>query len=135
MDLKNTNSDNDDINNFIYNTRISIVNVHKEFFDYLKSIEKKDFHPYDIYDFIKEKYKRIIWGSTMEWIPYTRIRNFQKIAQGGFGNIYQAIWLDGGRRSINDYRIENETVAIKIPFNSQKVDESFLNEVIIFLFS
>jgi serine/threonine protein kinase len=57
----------------------------------------------------------------MEWIPYSQIRNLEKIAEGGFGIIYKAIWLN------------KTTVAVKRFQNSQDISKHFLNEVIIIL--
>jgi hypothetical protein len=31
----------------------------------------------------------------LEWIPYERLRNIKYLAKGGFGTIYEALWLDG----------------------------------------
>jgi hypothetical protein len=31
----------------------------------------------------------------LEWIPYTKLRNIQFLAQGGFSTICKGIWLDG----------------------------------------
>jgi serine/threonine protein kinase len=53
----------------------------------------------------------------MEWIPCSQINNLENIAEGGFGTIYKAIWL-------------NKTpVAVKRFSNSQDISKYFLNEV------
>ncbi|CAB4441279.1 unnamed protein product [Rhizophagus irregularis] len=33
--------------------------------------------------------------SALEWIPYDRFRDIKYIAEGGFGKVYKAIWIDG----------------------------------------
>ncbi|CAI2181199.1 16584_t:CDS:2 [Funneliformis geosporum] len=58
----------------------------------------------------------------MECIPYTRLKNITKIAQGGFSNIYQATWL-------NSFKNDHITVAIKSFFNSQDFSKYLLNEI------
>ena len=35
------------------------------------------------------------YWEAIEWIPYNRLRNIKKLAQGGFSTIYKAILLDG----------------------------------------
>ncbi|GBB85296.1 hypothetical protein RclHR1_11860003 [Rhizophagus clarus] len=31
----------------------------------------------------------------LEWIPYSRLRDIKFLARGGFGTVYDALWLDG----------------------------------------
>ena len=57
----------------------------------------------------------------MEWIPYSQISNLKKIAEGGYGIIYQANW-----RRKNE---TNETIAVNELKNSQNINKEFLNEV------
>ena len=54
----------------------------------------------------------------MVWIPYPQITEFKKIAEGGFGIVYEAI-----------YNIE--TVAVKKLLHSQDPSKDFLNEVLL----
>ena len=67
----------------------------------------------------------------MEWIPYSQITNCKKIAEGGFGIIYKAIWINASSRYDDFLRIreKNKTVAIKRFLNSQNISKYFLNEV------
>src|SRR5918912_852710 len=49
------------------------------------------------------------WDKVLEWIPYDRFYDIKFIAKGGFGNVYKAIWIDGGiwywdNKSKNWYR-------------------------------
>ncbi|RIA79151.1 hypothetical protein C1645_794818 [Glomus cerebriforme] len=54
----------------------------------------------------------------MKWISYFQITNLKKLAEGGFGIIYKAIWG------------KNKTIAVKRIKSSQKISKEFLNEVI-----
>ncbi|RIA81259.1 kinase-like domain-containing protein [Glomus cerebriforme] len=56
----------------------------------------------------------------MEWIPYSRITNVKKIAEGGFGIIYRATWLNSLRR---------KTIVLKRCKYSQDISKDFLNEL------
>ncbi len=96
-----------------------------------------------------------LW-EVIEWIPYNRLRNIQYLAEGGFGTIYRAIWLDGlidywDHRKRKNYPLENEDyenaknenikspldenekrghhVVLKSLNNSSNINEEFLNEV------
>ena len=67
----------------------------------------------------------------MKWIPYSQFTNIKKVAEGGFGIIYQATWLDDSPS--NDVR-SNETVILKRFKNSQDISKYFFNEVNILIF-
>ena len=63
----------------------------------------------------------------------------EKIAEGGFGIIYQATWSDGPLIKEDKYsgddnyiRKANQTVIVKRFENSQDIGKYFLNEVCIF---
>src|SRR5436190_13952566 len=91
----------------------------------------------EIYRFISGKYKNIQPKPIMEWIPCSQITNMEKLAKGGFGIIFQAIWSDGPlikkhTYSDNYIRIANQTVIVKRFENSQDIGKYFLNEVCIF---
>ena len=34
-------------------------------------------------------------SNALEWIPYDRLDNVKYIAEGGFGKVYSANWIDG----------------------------------------
>ncbi|CAB5192141.1 unnamed protein product [Rhizophagus irregularis] len=72
-------------------------------------------NPLKVYNFIKRSYLR---GIT--WIPYSKIKNLKKIAEGGFSTIYKATWSNGTRDS---------DVAIKKLINSRGINKYFLNEL------
>ncbi|RIA85194.1 kinase-like domain-containing protein [Glomus cerebriforme] len=67
----------------------------------------------------------------MEWIPYSQIKNLEKLAEGGFGIIYKAIWLNGGIHGISSSwsRRKNEIIAVKRLKSSQEISKEFLNEL------
>ena len=60
----------------------------------------------------------------IKWIPYSRIRNVNEIARGGFGTIYCASW-HGIRPDVVLKRFEN----------SQNFSRYFLSEVIFTIFN
>ncbi|CAB5362269.1 unnamed protein product [Rhizophagus irregularis] len=68
----------------------------------------------------------------LEWIPYNRLRDINYISKGGFGIIYEAIWLDGPINSWNFdkqqwSRQSNHEVILRSLNDSSKFDE-FINE-------
>jgi hypothetical protein len=97
-----------------------------------------------------------IW-ELLEWIPYTRLRNIEFLAQGGFSTIYRGFWLDGPidywdyekqdwnrvtykidvqNYNVNDPKIKNPLksndvypIVLKSLNDSSNINEDFLNEV------
>src|ERR1044071_4114798 len=70
----------------------------------------------------------------LEWIPYNRLKDIKYLNKGGFGTIYEAIWLDGPIKRYNDVeksliRFSNKKVVIKSFNNSSNLNNGFLNEV------
>ncbi|RIB28808.1 kinase-like domain-containing protein [Gigaspora rosea] len=56
----------------------------------------------DVDHCIKEfQLKAASYNDVIEWIPYDRLDNVQKIGEGGFGTVFSATWLDG-KRKISD---------------------------------
>ncbi|RIB17340.1 kinase-like domain-containing protein [Gigaspora rosea] len=52
----------------------------------------------EVDDCIKEFQLNIMkYTNVVEWIPFNRLENFQKIGEGGFGSVFSATWLDGKR--------------------------------------
>src|SRR5436190_5670505 len=48
----------------------------------------------------------------LEWVPYDRFKNIEHLAEGGFGTVYKAKWIDGYIQHWNNsqnkwYRSEN----------------------------
>ena len=79
---------------------------------------------------MRQKYNKIQPEPMMEWIPYSQITNMKQIAEGGFGIIYKATWLDGSLTDNNyNHRQKNEHVITKRFKNSQGISKYFLNEV------
>ncbi|RIB04423.1 kinase-like domain-containing protein [Gigaspora rosea] len=76
-------------------------------------------------------YERMI-----EWIPFDRLNNIEKIGEGGFGSVFSATWLDGIRKIEFDYdndkfikaREPSSVVALKTLSGSRKNSLDFLNE-------
>src|SRR5688572_30893121 len=75
IDIKNISSGNIDIDAFLHSSRLDTSIIHK-IADNMNSS-----YPLNVYDFHLE--------SVMEWVPYFQIRNLKKIAEGGYGIIYQ----------------------------------------------
>ncbi|RIB30083.1 kinase-like domain-containing protein [Gigaspora rosea] len=80
------------------NSNPEIRHDYDEFDDFKKIDKKWTSGNKELDDLIKElqlkaKYK----DKVMEWIPYDRLENIQKIDEGTFDTIYSAIWLDGKR--------------------------------------
>ena len=85
----------------------------------------------------------------IEWIPYDRFENLQHLANGGFGTVYKAIWLDGyiekwdkekkqWKRSFDVHKDEDyenackkhrQHVVLKCLNNPSNANKDFLNEV------
>ncbi|PKC72099.1 hypothetical protein RhiirA1_438458 [Rhizophagus irregularis] len=82
--------------------------------------EDKDFDKYEIQEFrgcyIKDKLNSSPSKLKIDWIPYSQIKNLEKIAEGGFGIIYKA-------------NIDEKVVAVKGFLNSQDPSNDFLNEL------
>jgi len=74
-------------------------------------------------------------SDALEWIPYDRFHNIEYIAEGGFGKVYRAIWIDGhidkwDNKNQNWKREDpNKIVALKSLNNSTNVTLEFMNEV------
>src|SRR3954453_18799383 len=65
----------------------------------------------------------------LEWIPYDRFQDIKSIGEGGFANIFSAIWLDGEPTGkTTKQRTEPIRVALKKLKNSENM-EAFINEV------
>ena len=72
----------------------------------------------------------------LEWVPYDKFTNIEYLAEGGFGTVCKAIWIDG---YITHWNIENNkwergkahsNRILKRLNNSQDMNAEFLNEVI-----
>ena len=81
----------------------------------------------------------------LEWIEYSNLENIERVAEGGFANVYKAIWKDGPITNKNDeikkvwylwdvekskWIREGETVvAVKKYKSTTNMSSEFLNEV------
>src|SRR5947207_10767433 len=77
-------------------------------------------------------------NKVMEWIPYSRLLVKRQIAEGGFGIVYLANWLDGAIYNWNiNYQKWNrntyQSVALKTLKNSSNLYFSLLKEEVSFL--
>ncbi|RIB07329.1 kinase-like domain-containing protein [Gigaspora rosea] len=81
-------------------------------------------------DCIKEfQREAIMHDEVIEWIPFDRLKEIKYIAEGGYGSVFSAIWLDGMR--VTEYtdgnwvrsRKESSTVALKTWHNAQDPSE------------
>ncbi|UZO14552.1 uncharacterized protein OCT59_006008 [Rhizophagus irregularis] len=110
FDITKINIGNSDLDNFLSNLRLDVHNNLKitEFIGKIKDIDKY-FRPCDICSSIYQDIE-----IHMEWIPYSQFKNIMEIAKGGFGIIYQAIWLDGpfyiNNKNKNRARWRNKTL-------------------------
>ncbi|CAG8785394.1 8787_t:CDS:1, partial [Cetraspora pellucida] len=75
----------------------------------------------------------------LEWIPYTTLTNIKYIAEGGFGEVFSANWVDGPRTNWNSEkndweRYSNVDVALKSlsKFKYEDFTSDLFKEVIIF---
>ncbi|EXX55436.1 Ssk22p [Rhizophagus irregularis DAOM 197198w] len=113
IEFKNISSGNHDIDEFLISTRTN-TDCHDKIANY-KNTMNKNSDPLSVYSFIERELKKVGSKRTMEWIPYSQIKNLEKIAEGGFGIIYKAIWLN------------KTTVAVKRFRKSQDISKYFLN--------
>ena len=75
----------------------------------------------------------------MEWIPYSRLLVKRQIAEGGFGIVYLANWLDGAIYNWNIKcqkwnRKTYQLVALKILKNSSNLSFNLLKKEVSFCF-
>ena len=78
-------------------------------------------------------------NKVMEWIPYSRLLIKRQIAEGGFGIVYLANWLDGAIYNWNiNYQQWNrntyQLVALKVLKNSSNLSFNLLKEEVSFCF-
>jgi hypothetical protein len=66
-----------------------------------------------------------VW-SYLEWIDPQQITDIKHIANGGFGSVYQATWLNAGSGFQLFDCLNNRNVALKITDSNTRM---FLNEV------
>ena len=81
----------------------------------------------------------------LEWIEYSNLENIEHVAEGGFGNVYKAIWKDGPITNKRDeikkvsyfwdvekskwIRKGETVVAVKKYKSATNMSSEFLNEV------
>jgi hypothetical protein len=104
QNFENWTSGNDDIDKFIQDTQLL---AHGNNYDVFKKV--------------------------LEWIPYDRFNKVKYIAEGGFGKVYRANWIDGyivnWKSDCWNRHIEEVPVALKSINNSKNITLDFMNEV------
>ncbi len=70
----------------------------------------------------------------LEWIPHDRIKNIEFLAEGGFGLVYKALWIDGHILywDVEDkkwQRKPNMEIVLKYLKDAQNLTNDFLQEV------
>ncbi|CAB4433026.1 unnamed protein product [Rhizophagus irregularis] len=113
IDITNISSGNHNIDEFLISTRTNI-DIHLKIANYMNDMDKNS-DPLNVYRFIEHELK-ISTKRTMEWIPYSQIKELKKIAEGGFGIIYKATWF-------------KTLAAVKRFSNSHDISKYFLNEL------
>ena len=61
------------------------------------------------------------------WINYSKFKDIEYLAEGGFGSIWKADWIDMPEELFEFYK--SNQVALKKLKNSQKISSEFLKEV------
>jgi hypothetical protein len=69
----------------------------------------------------------------LEFVPYNQFKDIEFIADGGFGTIYKATWVNDSNitsdTNQNSRRHDNETVVVLKKLNSKNITSEELNEV------
>ncbi|RIA83141.1 hypothetical protein C1645_880671, partial [Glomus cerebriforme] len=119
LSIINISSGNSDLDHFLLNLKL---NMH----DNLKIVEfvRKE-------TYINTCILSSIYSSNLEpmigWLPYSYFTNVKEIAEGGFGIIYRATWLDS--QDCFSIMHMSKTIILKKFKNSQgKISKEFLNE-------
>ncbi|CAG8674898.1 4197_t:CDS:2 [Dentiscutata erythropus] len=75
----------------------------------------------------------------LEWIPFAKFKEVRFIGSGGYGNVYQAIWLDGPREKWDAktarYVRRNKQHVVLRSFNNLGIGPKFFDEFSKFLTS
>ncbi|RHZ46130.1 hypothetical protein Glove_633g5 [Diversispora epigaea] len=61
------------------------------------------------------------------WIDYSKLKNIEYLAEGGFGSIWKAEWIDMSEEVFEFYK--SNQVALKKLKNSQEISSEFLKEL------
>ncbi|GBB85040.1 hypothetical protein RclHR1_11600005 [Rhizophagus clarus] len=113
INIPNIGSGNYEIDEFLYHTRFN-YNNYNAIANYIDYHNKNQVW---FYDFIEKKLVNNV-QPIIEWIPYSQIKDFKKVARGGFGIVYKATWLQNYNGDIDEHE------RFKNIFNSDS-DNSF----------
>ncbi|GBB97339.1 hypothetical protein RclHR1_02970014 [Rhizophagus clarus] len=79
---------------------------------------------------------KILSHSFLEWVPFNRFTNIEKVGEGGFAKVYSATWIDGKSEyvKLNDGSLEKLKpkpikVALKKLNGSQIISNKYLDEL------
>ncbi|CAB4433385.1 unnamed protein product [Rhizophagus irregularis] len=114
IDITNITSGDCIIDEFLASTRIDSNSQHL-IANYINNDPNSSL--LNLYAFLRNLLTK---KQVIEWIPFSQVKNFKKIAEGGFSIIYKAIWSDG---------IRDLDVAVKKLSNSQNISKYVLNEL------
>ncbi|CAB4445271.1 unnamed protein product [Rhizophagus irregularis] len=107
QNFENWTSGNDNIDQFIQGTQLSV---------------------HDNY---------VVFKTALEWVPYNKLYDIKYITKGGFGKIYKANWIDGYIDKLDDDNQhwkrtnKNMFVALKSLDNSKNVTLKFMSEIML----
>jgi hypothetical protein len=70
----------------------------------------------------------------VEWIPYNKLTNIKYLTEGGFSEIYTAVWIDGGYKEWDSkkhqlIRLGTHRVILKELVNVESASQSWFEEV------
>ncbi|RHZ75521.1 hypothetical protein Glove_213g131 [Diversispora epigaea] len=98
----------------------------------IKSLNVANSGNINIDNFIKgtQTSKNSIDDSILEWIPFKEFKDVKKIGQGGFSQIFTAVWkINSGINERGTVRRVRRKIVLKVLNNSQNIDTEFLNEL------
>jgi hypothetical protein len=90
--------------------------------------------------FIQDTQLSVHWWDglkkTLEWIPCNRFYDIKYIAEGEFGKVYRANWIDGPideweGKNQNWKRDQNKSVTLESLNHSKNITLEFMNEVLL----
>ena len=95
----------------------------------------------DIDKFIKDsqlsEHRWNYLSKALEWIPYDRFYDIKYIAEGEFGKVYRANWIDGpidewdGENQNWKRKYQDQFVALESLNHSKNITLEFMNEVLL----
>ena len=94
----------------------------------------------DIDNLIKKcQMETLLLEGVIEWIPYDKLQDIEYLTEGGFSEIYKAIWIDGridkwDSKNRNWRRLnQNIFVSLKCLINPDNITLEFMNKVLLLI--